>query len=328
MIDIHAHLLNADVQFDRFYDKLAIRFFASKLGIEPQALLDNPYKAYTDGLMQNIRTSKHLSKTVLFGVDARVDERGKTLHKDITVCANNEDMLALYHDNQDIIIPFFSINPLRPDALDLIDRYTELGFKGAKFLQNYWGVDTREERFIPYFEKLKEKNLPLIVHIGSESSVHSFKACESIEMLHQPLEIGVNTICAHMALSYTPLGILKALSQNPKHFSKEYHTLLEMLTYHDNLYADISAILTPVRAKVLRHLSKEKSIHHKLLFGTDFPVPFTTMFNSYDLSFKERRALGHIENPHDRYAEAILHYFPRESAIYTNYKKIIKSLPT
>jgi len=323
VVDIHAHLLSSDVKFDRFYDKLAIKFFASKLGIEPQALIDNPYQAYTNGLMKNIRESKHLSKTVLFGVDERVDEKGKTLHKDITVCATNEDMLKLYHDNKDIVIPFFSINPLRPDALELIDKYTELGFKGAKFLQNYWGVDTREKRFIPYFEKLKEKNLPLIVHIGSESSVHSFKACESIEMLDQPLEIGVNTICAHMALSYTPLRILKSLSQNPKHFNEEYHKLLEMLAYHDNLYADISALLTPVRAKVLRHLSQQYAIHDKLLFGTDFPVPFTTVTNTYDISLKRRWEISKIENPHDRYAEAILEYFDKDNAIYTNYTKVL-----
>ena len=326
MVDIHAHLLSSDVKFDRFYDRLAIKFFASKLGIEPQSLIDNPYEAYTQGLMKNIRESKHLSKTVLFGVDERVDDKGETLHKDITACATNEDMLTLYYDNKDVIIPFFSINPLRPDALDLIDKYTELGFKGAKFLQNYWGVDTREKRFIPYFEKLKEKNLPLIVHIGSESSVHSFKECESIEMLDLPLEIGVDTICAHMALSYTPLGILKALSQNPKHFNKEYHKLLRMLHYHDNLYADISAILTPVRAKVLRHLSKQYDIHDKLLFGTDFPVPFTTVVNSYDLPFKKRFEISKIQNPHDRYAEVMLEYFDKDNAIYTNYRKILGAL--
>jgi predicted TIM-barrel fold metal-dependent hydrolase len=323
LIDIHAHLLNSDVKFERFYDKLAIKFFASKLGMDAKELIKNPYKAYTEGLLNNIRESKHLQKTVLFGVDERVDKKGKTLHKDITVCATNESMLELYEQNKDVIIPFFSINPLRPDALDLIDKYTELGFKGAKFLQNYWGVDTREKQFIPYFEKLKEKNLPLIVHIGSESSVHSFKACESIEMLDQPLEIGVNTIAAHMALSYTPLGILKAFSQNPKHFNPEYHTLLDMLETHDNLYADISALLTPVRAKVLRDLSSQKQIHHKLLFGTDFPVPFTTVVNSYDLSLKKRFQLSKVKNPHDRYAEAMLEYFDRDNPIYTNHKKIL-----
>jgi predicted TIM-barrel fold metal-dependent hydrolase len=323
MVDIHAHLLNKDVKFDRFYDKIAIKFFASKLGIKPQKLIDDPYSAYTDAVIKNIRESKHLKKSVLFGVDSRLDLKGNLLHNDLTVCASNDSLLELYEKNQDIIIPFFSINPLRPDALDLIDRYSELGFRGAKFLQNYWGVDLNQDRFIPYFEKLKAKNIPLIIHIGSESSVHSYKDCESIDILDTPLEIGVNVIAAHMALSYTPLGIFKALSQNPKHFNDEYFKLISMLETHDNLYADISAILTPIRAKVLRHLSCEKSIHHKLLFGTDYPVPFTSMFNSYDLSFKKRIELSKIENPYDRYIGAILEYFTIESAIFSNYEKIL-----
>jgi predicted TIM-barrel fold metal-dependent hydrolase len=292
--------------------------------MDAKELMATPYKTYTDGLMKNIKESKHLSKSVLFGVDARVDNKGKTLHKDITVCATNDDLLKLYQKNRDIIIPFFSINPLRPDALDLIDKYYELGFKGAKFLQNYWNVDTRDKRFIPYFEKLKEKNLPLIIHVGSESSVHSFKECESIEMLTKPVEMGINTICAHMALSYTPLGILKALSQNPKHFNKEYFQLLKMLNTHDNLYADISALLTPVRAKVLRDLSTQKEIHHKLLFGTDFPVPFSIVLNTHDLTFRKRVEISKIKNPHDRYIEVMLEYFKRDNPIYTNHSKILK----
>ena len=235
-IDIHAHLLNSEVAFNRFYDKLAIRFFARKLGVEPKELLADPYNTYTNSLVNMVRNSQYLSKTVLFGVDARVDEKGREIHRDPTVCATNEDLLKLYQENGDVIIPFFSINPMRPDALDLIDKYSELGFKGAKFLQNYWCVDTRDERYRAYFEKLKEKRLPLIMHIGSESSVPSFKACEKIEKLDHPLGIGVNVVAAHMALSYEPLKILKALSRNPKHFNDEYFRLLEMLKQHDNLY--------------------------------------------------------------------------------------------
>ncbi len=323
MVDFHAHLLSEDVKFTRIYDRLAITFFANKLGINPKELLKNPYQAYTKALIANIRGSKYIQKSVLFGVDARVDDRGKELHRDITVCATNEALLALYHDNPDIIIPFFSINPLRPDALELIDKYVELGFRGAKFLQNYWHVDTSDRRFIPYFEKLKEKNLPLIIHVGSESSIHSHKPSESLEMVKSPLAVGVKVVAAHMALSYTPLGILKAFSQNPKHFNQEYHQLLEMLTYHDNLYADLSAMLTPVRAKALAHLAQEKSIHHKLLFGTDFPVPFSTRFNSYTIPWKERKRLSRIENPHKRYVEAMLYYFKEDSPIYTNYQKLL-----
>lgn len=322
-VDIHTHLLGSDVAFKRLYDRIAVRFFAQKCGIDPQALLRDPYRAYTDALVASVRGSEHVEKIVLFGVDARVDDGGNELHRDITVCATNEDLRALYERNRDVIIPFFSVNPNRPDALELIDRYAAHGFKGAKFLQNYWGVDTREARYRPYFEKLAALKLPLIVHVGSESSVHSHKACESIEMLHQPIAAGVIVICAHMALSYHPLKLFRAFSKQPKHFNEEYFTLLEMLKRHDNLYADISALLTPVRAKVLRHLSGQYDVHHKLLFGTDFPVPFTTLLNSYDLPWKKRFELGRVANPFDRYAGAILEYFGADSPLYTNYEKVL-----
>ncbi len=322
-IDIHSHLLSSEVSFNRFYDKIVLRFFAKKMGFNAKALLANPYETYTNTLMNMVRDSEHLSKTVLFGVDARVDSKGKVLHKDLTVCATNEDLLKLYEKNSDVLVPFFSINPMRPDALDLIDKYSELGFKGAKFLQNYWGVNTKDERYRAYFEKLKAKDIPLIVHIGSESSVHSFKECESINMLDFPLEVGVTVIAAHMALSYEPMKIFKALSSNPKNFNDDYFKLLEMLQRHDNLYADISALLTPVRAKVLRHLSQQDDVHEKLLFGTDYPVPFSTVLNTYDLPYKRRFELSSIENPLDRYAKTMLEYFDENSSVYRNYEKLI-----
>lgn len=322
-IDIHTHLLSSDVAFQRSYDKLALRFFAKKFGMNPKALAHDPYGEYTRALVESVRSSQHVKKIVLFGVDDRVDDAGKSLHKDITVCVTNEDVAALYQGNEDVIIPFFSINPNRPDALDLIDRYADAGFRGAKFLQNYWGVDTREARYRPYFDKLSQRGLPLIVHVGSESSVHSYKSCESIEMLDHPLDAGVQVICAHMALSYELRRIFKAFSKNPKHYNDEYYILIDMLKKHPNLYADISALLTPVRAKVLRHLSHQSDIHHKLLFGTDFPVPFSMVFNSYDLPYRKRFELSREANPFDRYAKGILEYFPAENPIYTNYTKLL-----
>ena len=322
-IDFHTHLLSSRVKFDRLYDRIAIFLFAHKLGINPKDIINNPYQAYTNALMKNVKESSNISKIVLFGVDAKVNDRGDILHQDLTVCATNDDLYQLYQTNRDLIIPFFSINPMRPDALDLIDKYYELGFKGAKFLQNYWGVDTSQKRYEAYFEKLKAKKLPLIIHVGSESSVHSYKECESLEMINQPLEIGVNVVCAHMALSYKPLKIFKAFSKKPKNFNHDYFKLLEMLEIHDNLYADISAILTPVRAKVLRHLSQQTHIHNKLLFGTDFPIPFSTIFTSYDLPLKKRFEIEREKNPFDRYIKATTEYFDEKNPIFTNYKKLI-----
>ena len=322
-VDIHMHLLSSEVKLDRLYDKLAVRLFAKKLGADAKALLNSPYEAYCDTVIERIRESEHMEKAVIFGVDARVDESGKELHRDTTVCASNEDLLKLYRRAPDVIVPFISVNPLRPDALDLVQKYADLGFKGVKFLQNYWNVDTREKRFKPFFRKLHELKLPLIVHIGSESSVESHKACECIEMLDGPLDEGVTTIAAHMALEYSPKSILKDLSKNPADFNSGYHRLLEMLKSRDNLYADVSAILTPVRAKALPHLSRQKEIHEKLLFGTDFPVPFTTVLNSHDLSFRKRLELNRVKNPFDRYIKTLLQYFDEENPIWSNYRKVL-----
>lgn len=212
-VDIHTHLLSSEVNFDRLFDKVAINLFAKKFGLDKKELQENPYNAYVNALTKNVRNSLHVEKVVLFGVDAKVDKKGKILHRDKTVCASNDDVLKVHEQNKDIIIPFFSINPNRPDSLDLIDFYVEHGFKGAKFLQNYWGVDTKDKAYKAYFEKLKKLNLPLIIHVGSESSVHSYKEYEGLDMLYQPLECGVNTICAHMALGYENKTILRSLSK-------------------------------------------------------------------------------------------------------------------
>jgi predicted TIM-barrel fold metal-dependent hydrolase len=199
-IDIHTHLLNPEVAFDRAYDRAAVYFFARSLGVNPRSLRQNPYQTYIEAMARAVRESGYVEKTCLFGVDARFDERGREIDRDKTVCAMNEDVLTVAANHPDQFIPFLSVNPRRPDALDLIDEFVERGCRGAKFLQNYWGIDLNSERLIPYYEKLKQHKLPLIIHVGSEYTIHSYPRYERIEMLDLPLGSGVTVIAAHMGL--------------------------------------------------------------------------------------------------------------------------------
>lgn len=326
-VDIHTHLLSSEVSFDRLYDKVAMRFFGPGLGVDRKSLSRDPYKAYLSALINSVRSSQYVEKICLFGVDGRFDTSGKELDRDRTVCATNEEVIAVAREHADCVIPFFSINPLRSDALDLIDEYTEQGCRGVKFLQNYWGIDLNHRRFLPFFEKLVKNNLPLIIHIGSEYSIQSNSACEGTDMLTQPLAAGVRTIAAHMGLGRMDhkLILWRNLSRNPAYFDRDYFRLLELLESEENLFADTSAILAPLRARALRHLSRQYQVHDKILFGTDYPVPFTIRHNSYDLPNRNRRQIGGIANPFDRYIAAILEYFPEESPIYSNYKKIFSA---
>ncbi len=324
MIDFHTHLLGK-ASFGRLYDRVGIKLFGRRFGIDPELFRQDPYAAYTKALVSSANQSRHIRQIVLFGVDAVVDDLGNEVHRDPTVCAENDEVLRLHREHPELIIPFFSVNPMRPDALDRVDSLVAQGFRGAKFLQNYWGVNTREARYRPYFRKLAEHGIPLIVHVGSESSVRSVKACESLDMVRAPLDEGVSVVCAHMALSYEPTKIFKAFRRAPRHYNEEYFQLLRLLRMEKNLYADLSAMLTPVRAKALRHVSEQKELHHKLLFGTDYPVPFTTLFNSYDLPLKRRLELGREGNVFDRYVGAMKEYFPLHSPIYEkNAKTLLK----
>jgi predicted TIM-barrel fold metal-dependent hydrolase len=324
-VDIHTHLLNPNARFRRIFDRLTIRFFGSGFGWDRKALQADPYATYVETMARSIRESNYVEKACLFGTDSRLDKRGRETDRDRTVCAMTEDVLAVKEKYPQQFIPFFSVNPRRQGALDLIDEYVEKGCRGAKFLQNYWGIDLNDEKFIPYYEKIRQHKVPLIIHIGSEFSIDSDARFERTDMLDLPLACGVTVIAAHMGLGRLnyKLRLWRNLSNDPHHFDQDYFLLLEKLQQHENLYADISAILSPLKARALRHLSKQTKAHHKILFGTDYPVPFPIRYNTYDLTPDTRKRIDSIRNPFDRYTAAILEYFPAGNPIYNNYHKLL-----
>ena len=217
-IDMHTHLLSPQVRFDRLFDKLAVRFFARSLGTTARELIAAPYEAYTTALIRAIRESVQVERICLFPVDARVDERGRELHRDATVCSTSDDVLALSRRYPDELIPFLSVNPRRPDALERLERAVEAGCRGAKFLQNYWCLDTNDRRFVPYYEKLRELDIPLVIHVGSEYTIASCREYEALTMLKLPLACGVRVIAAHMGLGSIVhrTALWRNLSRNPR----------------------------------------------------------------------------------------------------------------
>ena len=320
-VDIHSHLLSADVKFDRFYDKLALAFFAKKFDINRRELIKNGFEGYKSNFARLIKSSNFVQKSVVFGVDAKFDESGNLAHKDKTVCASNEDVFAFYEQNPSEVVPFFSVNPNRKDALNLIEKYHKMGFKGGKLLHSYWETDLNDKRYEPYFMLLSELGLPLVIHVGDENSLASNKALESIEQLKSPLNLGCRIVCAHMGASSD--GVLSMFSRDPEKLGANYFTLLRWLREFDGLYADVSALLCINKARILPHLKTQTQIHDKILFGTDFPVPFSVILSSYDLPFCKRLTLNRIQNPLDRYVCAMSLYFGEDSPIFSNYKKIL-----
>lgn len=327
-IDFHSHLLSKELAFHRPYDKLAISLFAKKLGSSSKELIQNKYIGFEDTYVRNINNSTYVDKSVILPVDGIVDSFGKEISKDNTVCSSNDDILSFHSKYPDISIPFFSVNPNRLDALDLIDQYVASGFKGAKFLQNYWNIDLSDAKYIPYFEKLKHYNLPVIIHSGGEHAVSSNPLYESIDVAKLPIEIGCNVVLAHFGLNMIMNQSFKTIHHNfsfdSSTFGDDYFKTISFLENHDNVYADLSAIIAFFRSKVLKDLAENQSqIHDKLLFGTDFPVPFSILFSHHSLSLNKRLELEKIQNPLDRYVAFFLQYFNEDHQIFHNWKKLL-----
>ena len=328
-IDFHSHLLNPNVSFSRLYDKVAISLFAKKLGVDKNELINRKYDAFVESFINNIKTSKHIKKSVILPVDAKIDIKGDEIHRDKTVCSSNEDVYKEYQKYPNEIIPFFSINPNRKDALDLIDKYASLGFKGAKFLQNYWDIDINDKKYSKYFEKIKSYNLPIIIHSGSEYAISSNSKYEKIEVANQAIEIGCKVVLAHFGVNIIMENRLKYFHNNlsfkNNRFGDDYFKTLEYLEKHENVYADLSAVIALFRTKIVEDLAKnQKQIHHKLLFCTDYPVPFSILFSHNSLGLKKRLELEKIQNPLDRYISFFNEYFEEDSPVYNNWQKLIK----
>lgn len=325
-IDFHTHLLSPELSFNRIYDKIALKLFAKKLGTSEEELLNGKFNGFLTSLERNIRSSQYIEKIVLLPVDGKYNNKGVFLEKDNTVCSSTEDILNTYEKNKDIFVPFLSINPNREDALDKLDEYIEKGCKGVKFLQNYWDIDINDSKYIPYFEKVKSYDLPIIVHTGSEYAVSSNSMYEKVEVINQAVEIGCKVVIAHMGVSMfmekNHLKFHNNFSYNK--MCEDYYKTINYLEKNDNVYTDLSAIISIFRSKIIKDLAEnQKHLHNKLLFATDFPVPFSILFSHHNLSLSKRLELEKIQNPFDRYVQFLNQWFSEDSEIYTNYKKLI-----
>lgn len=66
------------------------------------------------------------------------------------------------------LIPFGSVHPNSPDALDELERIKSLGMKGVKFHPEYQGFYVDEERMFPIYKKISELGLITLFHAGGD----------------------------------------------------------------------------------------------------------------------------------------------------------------
>jgi len=191
-----------------------------------------------------------------------------------TLYVPNDYALKVANDVPDYFYPFCSVNPYRPDALEELTRCAQAGCTVIKWLPNSMGIDPADKLCEPFYHKVAELGMALLVHVGDEHSVTAGFLDNSLGnplRLRRPLDCGVKIIAAHCATE----GVGKDFD-NPGKTASNFSLLLRLMRedkYKDLLFADISAICGFKRVSHLPELLEAREIHSRLVYGSDYPVP-------------------------------------------------------
>ena len=81
--------------------------------------------------------------------------------------APNEEIAAGAAANADVLIPFASVDPHRPDAVERVRRLTrDHGVRGFKFHPNIQAFFPNDQAFYPVYEAIQEAAVPALFHTG------------------------------------------------------------------------------------------------------------------------------------------------------------------
>ena len=127
-----------------------------------------------------------------------------------------------------------------------------------------------------YTNELVDLDLPLLTHPGEERAVEG-AAAEALGnplLLRHPLERGVRVIAAHCA----SLGDSPDLDQPEKSRPTRrnfdlFARLMDTPRYEGLLVGEISAIAQANRGTLVGELLLRRDWHHRLLNGSDYPLP-------------------------------------------------------
>jgi mannonate dehydratase len=167
-----------------------------------------------------------------------------------------------------------SVHPYRKDAVPALEAAKREGARAVKWLPSAMGIDPASPRCDPFYEAMRNLELPLITHGGEERAVLGREAHDfgNPLRLRRALDAGVRVVVAHCA----SLGQDRDLDRGGglvESFSL-FERLMQEPRYEKTLFADISAMTQLNRAgPALVKVIERAEWHARLLNGSDYPLP-------------------------------------------------------
>jgi len=168
-----------------------------------------------------------------------------------------------------------SVHPYRDDALAALDAALAAGALAVKWLPSAMNIDPRDPRCVPFYERLRARGVPLVVHFGEEKAVPGAhrEAFGNPLLARVPLSHGVRVIAAHAGSLGFALDTDRPSAPRVPSFEL-FARVMDEPAWRGLLLADISALFQANRtADVWRTVLRRADWHERLMHGSDHPLP-------------------------------------------------------
>jgi hypothetical protein len=293
--DIHAHLAGVGTGGSgcwlspRTRARPVFRLLRRLNGVTERQLAESFDQDWAARLAATVRGSE-LDRAVALGFDGVYDARGELVEADSQLIVPPAWVFEACRRHPELL-PGPSINPFRRDALERLEECAEGGAVLIKWLPIAQGIDPASPRVRPFYRRVAELGIPLLIHAGGGEMTFREVAPElgGVERLREPLEQGVTVICAH---SGVPVWLRREPDQLP--------LVRELLERHPNLWVDNSGMANPSRFPYLPRLARDPLFRARTLYGSDFPVPPVPLLLPRSLGARRAVRLQRERNPLQR----------------------------
>lgn len=203
--------------------------------------------------------AEHYRQRNMAAVVFTVDAQSATGHTPNSI----EEIAEIAAENNDVLIPFGSVDPLQGKAAvtrlrRLVDDY---GVKGFKFHPSLQGFEPNDRSFYPLYSALVEAGVPALFHTGQTGIGAGLPGGHGIKLRYSdPM------LLDDVAADFPDLTIVMAHPSVPW-----VDAQISIATHKANVYIDLSGwspkYFPPQLVKAANTM-----LRNKVLFGSDFPV--------------------------------------------------------
>ncbi|NQV29363.1 MAG: amidohydrolase family protein [Candidatus Marinimicrobia bacterium] len=253
-------------------------YFMDASGILNKNLADEEYLEY---LFSQINAMPVPYQVLGLALDKLYSVTGEIDSDNFEIFVPNSYVFSLSEKHPDKMLAAISVHPYRKDAVAELEKWAAQGVQVVKWVPNAQGIDPASELCDSFYEAMHRLDMTLLTHAGTEQALDSQgrQHLGNPLLLRRALEAKVKVIIAHCAISGESEDIDDPGRPDVDNFEL-FMRLFDNPKYEGLLFADISGMtLLSQVGDPLKIMLARVDLHHRLLYGSDYPLPAVSVLN-------------------------------------------------